>query len=78
MRIANQKNRKGSKSYINCSQLDNGMIVPNYKAMCKLLNENETTGKSKMLQEERWKQFFNYTKSGHKYIVQEVFKLKIS
>lgn len=75
MKIANQKNRKGSKSYINCSQLDKGMVVPNYKAMCKLLNENETTGKSKKLQEERWKRFFNYTKSGHKYIVQEVFDI---
>lgn len=65
---------KQSKTHkIDCSKLQTGMIVKNYKAMCNLLNEQICNGKSKRLQLEHWRCYFDFEKDGQKFIIGEVF-----
>ena len=46
-----------------------GLIIKNYKLMCHLLNEQEKTGKSKILQQENWKRYFDWERKGYKYTI---------
>lgn len=46
----------------------------NYKIMCEILNEKRKSGKSKMLQLENWKRFFNWKQDGNGYIITEIYK----
>ena len=50
-----------------------GLVVKNYKEMCKLLNEPVTNGNSKKAQEKNWKRYFSFTKQGQRYIITEVY-----
>lgn len=49
------------------------MEIKNYKKLCELLNEPIKTGGAKKLQEEEFKRYFNYYKSGHKYIIKDIY-----
>lgn len=53
--------------------LAEGMIIKNYKEMCKMLNEEEKGGKSKQLQLEDWRRFFEYEKDGQKFNITDIF-----
>lgn len=59
---------------IDCSRIETGMVIKNYNAMCDVLNEKPSTGKSKQLQLSRWKCFFDFDKDGQKFIIGEIFK----
>ena len=49
------------------------MIVPNYPTLCALLEEKPRAGgKSKQLQERRWKKYIDWEKDGHKYIITKI------
>ena len=47
--------------------------IKNYKAMCELLNEYETTGNSKKAQLNRWKRYFDFHKDGQKFVIDEIY-----
>jgi hypothetical protein len=59
---------------MNIENIKTGMIVKNYKEMCKLLDEDIKAGKSKTLQDKEWKRYFSYQKEGNKFIVNEIFQ----
>ncbi|OMD67457.1 hypothetical protein [Paenibacillus odorifer] len=55
--------------------LEVGLVAKNYKEMCEILDDKEKIGsKSKKLQMNRWNCYFNYEKSGHKYIITEIYE----
>lgn len=47
--------------------------VKNYSEMCKLLDEEKTTGLGKINQLERWKLYFEFVQQGHKFIVIKIY-----
>lgn len=61
-------------STMDCSKLNVGMIVKNYKVMCSLLNESVMSGSSKQYQLRRWKRFFDFDKQGQKFIITEIYE----
>ena len=58
---------------INIDQLEVGLIVKNYKAMCELLNESVKAGNSKKTQLKEWERYFNYSKQGNKFIITDIY-----
>ena len=50
-----------------------GNIIKNYPELCKVLREDEKSGKAKSEQLERWKSYFSYIRDGHKYIIDKIF-----
>ena len=47
-----------------------GLSIKNYKEICSLLSqEQKTSGKGRTHQANYWKQYFDYEKQGHKYII---------
>lgn len=51
----------------------NPNTVQSYKAMCKILHEDEEEKKKKDLQKERWKCYFSYKTQGNKFIIKEIY-----
>jgi len=49
------------------------MTVKNYKMLCELLEQEVKNGKSKKLQLEDWKRYFDWEKSGQKFIITDVY-----
>lgn len=47
--------------------------VKNYKLMCGLIGEDETTGNSKKAQLNRWKRYFDFYKEGQKFVINEIY-----
>lgn len=47
--------------------------VKNYKLMCGLIGEDETTGNSKKAQLNRWKRYFDFYKDGQKFVINEIY-----
>lgn len=62
---------------LNTSKLSPGMVIKNYKELCTLLNVPIKTGGSKKLQDEEFKRYFNYKKSGYKYIITEIYNTPV-
>jgi hypothetical protein len=58
---------------MNIENLTNGMKVKNYKEMCSILNEETSTGTAKIAQLKEWERYFDYEKSGHKFIINEIY-----
>lgn len=58
---------------IDVSILTEGLVVKNYKSMCSLLNCSVCEGNSKKSQLKNWKRYFNYEKSGQKFIITEIY-----
>lgn len=58
---------------INTSNLKIGQVVKNYKELCALLGEEVKTGKSKQLQIDNMKRFFEWEKAGQKFIITDIY-----
>lgn len=58
---------------LNTSNLKEGLVVKNYKSMCSLLECDVCGGDSKKSQLKNWKRYFNYEKSGQKFIITEIY-----
>lgn len=62
------------REYVQTSiESNEGNTVKNYKVMCELLNEDETTGNSKKAQLNRWKRYFDFYKEGQKFVINEIY-----
>jgi len=57
------------ENYLKTENIYSGLIVKNYKKMCALLNEKETTGEAKQIQLKKWKRYFEFEKAGQKFII---------
>lgn len=58
---------------INTSNLRIGQVIKNYKELCALLGEEVKTGKSKQLQIDNMKRFFEWEKAGQKFIITDIY-----
>lgn len=58
---------------VDTSNLVVGMVVKNYKELCKLLNENVLEGNSKKAQLKEWERYFLWEKKGQKFIILEIY-----
>lgn len=50
-----------------------GQEIKDYPQLCKLLNEKQKEGKSRILQHKEWERFFRYKKDKRKYLIEEVY-----
>ena len=54
-------------------KIKEGLVVANYPAMCELLEEQVMKGgKSKQLQLQRWRKYFEWENDGHKFIITKI------
>lgn len=58
---------------IDVSKLSIGMEIKNYKVLCGLLNQSIKTGKSRKLQLEDFKRYFDWEKAGQKFIITDIY-----
>lgn len=61
---------------IDTSKLHPGMIVKNYKELCKILGIKPKTSNSKIRQLKEIEELVNYQKNGHAFIIKEVYDKK--
>lgn len=60
--------------YMTVENLQVGMVVKNYKEMCKLLNEPvKRPGTSRICQFRDWKRFFTWHREGYKFVIDEIY-----
>lgn len=57
---------------IDISKLEIGMTVKNYKMLCELLGQEVKSGKSKKYQLEDFARYFEWEKSGQKFIISDI------
>lgn len=62
---------------IDTSKLEVGMVVKNYKELCKLLRQEIKDGKSKKYQIENFKRYFDFEKSGQKFIITDIYEIPL-
>lgn len=55
--------------------LTKGMVIKNYKEVCLLLEQQVKTGKSKQIQLQDWKRYFDFELSGQKFIIKEIYTM---
>lgn len=58
---------------IDTSKLEIGMTVKNYKVLCELLGQEVKDGKSKKYQLEDFSRYFDWEKSGQKFIITDIY-----
>lgn len=58
---------------IDTSGLVIGMVVKNYKELCNLLGQEIKNGKSKKYQLEEFSRYFDWEKSGQKFIITDIY-----
>lgn len=58
---------------LDTSNIQEGMIIKNYKELCSLLNLNATTGKSKQIQLNEISRYMDYIRDDNKYIILEIY-----
>ena len=58
---------------IRTNKLNIGMVVKNYKELCSLLSQEVKTGNSKKYQLEDFKCYFDWEKSGQKFIISDIY-----
>lgn len=63
---------------IDTSVLKVGMVVKNYKALCELLGQPEKGGRSRTYQQKDWKCYFDWEKSGQKFIISDIYDTPLS
>lgn len=56
------------------TKLKKGLIIKNYKAMCEILDEPIKEGRNRKLQLKDWERYFDWSKDGHKFIIDRVYK----
>lgn len=59
---------------MNLSSIKKGERIPNYKALCKLLEEDIKSGASKRSQLKIWEQFFSYKRDKNAYIITDIYE----
>ena len=59
---------------LNLENIKEGMVVKNYKEMCKLFDIKPKSGNSKISQLKDWECYFSYHKSGNKFIIDEIIE----
>lgn len=62
---------------IDTSKLEVGLVVKNYKELCKLLRQEIKDGKSKKYQIENFKRYFDFEKSGQKFIITDIYEIPL-
>ena len=62
-----------SKVNMNVSSLSGGLVVNNYRELCKLLGEEIKGGNSKKYQMQEWERYFSWQKEGNKFIITEIY-----
>ena len=50
------------------------MVVKNYKVLCELLEQETKTGKSRQLQMKEFSRYFEWKKSGQKFIITDIYE----
>lgn len=63
---------------IDTSVLKVGMVVKNYKALCELLNQPVTDGNSKKYQLKEFERYFDWEKSGQKFVIADIYDTPLS
>lgn len=58
---------------MNLDKLSNGQVVKNYKTMCEILEEPYMGGKSRVIQLDKWRLYFDYGKDGVKFIINDIY-----
>lgn len=58
---------------MNIENLKEGMVIKNYRRLCKVLNWKVTGGDSKKSQLKELDRFCNYEKQGNKFIIKEIY-----
>lgn len=58
---------------MNIDNISEGMEVKNYRELCRLLEEKQTTGCSRRHQIEQWERYFSYEKKGQKFIIKNIY-----
>ena len=58
---------------IDTSGLKLGMVVKNYREMCRILNEQVYGGDSKKAQLKEWARYFLWEKKGQKFIILDIY-----
>ena len=58
---------------MNLNNLSNGQVVKNYKTMCEILEEPYMGGKSRVIQLDKWRLYFDYSKDGVKFIINDIY-----
>ncbi|AZV43695.1 hypothetical protein BAOM_3086 [Peribacillus asahii] len=56
-------------------QLEVGLIVKNYKELCKLLGEEPKKANSKKAQLKEWNRYFAHENQGHKFIITDIYDI---
>ena len=54
------------------------MVVKNYKMLCELLNQPIKSGKSRKLQLDDFSRYFDWEKSGQKYIITDIYDVPLT
>lgn len=67
-----------SDEYMDTSGLGIGMVVKNYKEMCKILKEEICGGDSKKAQLKEWTRYFSWEKKGQKFIILDIYDTPLS
>ena len=68
-----RQNTEESILGIDTSGLELGMVVKNYKEMCRILNEQVCGGDSKKAQLKEWARYFLWEKRGQKFIILDIY-----
>ena len=70
-------NTKGF-DYMDLTKIYIGQVVKNYKEMCVLLDEEvKKGGNTKKAQIKDWERYFTYHKEGHKFVIDEIYKVPL-
>lgn len=56
------------------TKLSPGLVVKNYRELCRLTNQPELFGNSKKAQQKLFDTYFKSTRHGHKYIIESVYQ----
>lgn len=59
---------------IDVSGLTKGMVVKNYKELCRILGERVTSGAAKQCQLKRWAKRFELERKGYKYKIKKIYE----
>ena len=62
---------------MNIENIKKGMVIKNYKELCKLINIKPTTGEAKQNQLNKLAELVEYHKEGNKIIIDNIKKLTL-
>ncbi len=71
--IALHKDCEKNLKEIDTSSLEIGQIIKNYRHLCEMLGQDIKSGKSKKIQLEEFKRYFDFEKSGQKFIITDIY-----